>query len=655
MAATSFFAQQERARRAGVRLVALYIVAVAAIVASAIAIVIPAYMASAELSAFVDALWPFRPLRLYTQAPAGAYAAIALVTLAVIALGSLEILARLSQGENQLALMLSGRLIGRGSGFDHERRLVNVVDEMAIASGLTAPPLYVLNREQGINAFAAGRSPNRAIVVVTRGALERLQRDELQALIAHEFAHILNGDIQVNLRAACVLQGVVFLSAVGRFMMRYYLTGTEEGRRFFHLPFAAAGAGLYAVGSIGLVFARLIQSAIGREREYLADACAVQYTRNADGLCGALARIGSDKDGSRVDNWHADALGHMLFAPQTRARWFATHPPIEERMRRANPHLEPALYFERIRRGAARAAREEKQQGTGAPESAKPATIAPKRLTAVVALIATIGEPAPEHMEYAAGLLAYLPASVRDALNDAPGAQAAAIGMLLDEEATAAGRQTRALEALGQAELGRRAAHLAPLLRQLGRPYRLPLVALAMPVLRGLTESGRKDFLAALAAVIEADARLTLGEFVVQTIFDSSLRGPNSGGTGTGKRGDHAADIALLLSLLSHAGHPDGAGVEAAFAKGCKTAALPEQALAPREALQLAKVGAALQKLAQLAPLEKEKLLEACGETVTADGNVKLLEHELLRAVACVLECPMPPALGALDPRLLRT
>ena len=658
MPPTSFFAHQERARKATSRLVLLYVAALAAIVASAIVITIPAYMATAEFSRFVDAMWPFRPLRLYQQAPLGAYLGIAFGTLAIIALGSVEILAHLSQGESQLAFMLSGRKVGRGTGVDHERQLVNVVDEMAIASGLTAPPLYVLNREAGINAFAAGRSPSQAIVVVTRGALERLTRDELQAVVAHEFGHILNGDIQLNLRAAFALQGVVFLSAIGRFMMRYYLIGTKEGRRFIHLPLAAAGAGLFAVGSIGLVFARLIQSGIAREREYLADACAVQYTRNAEALCGALARIESEKDGSRINNWHADALAHMLFASQTGSSWFSTHPPIRERMRRAGPHISPGYFFDRIRRGLDLDERRERavaaQSAGHAPR--KPETIAPKQLTAVAALIATIGEPASQHVEYASALLAYLPASLREELKSARGAAALMLGMLVEEDATSAGQQTRALEAIGQDELGRRALNLAPLVRQLGRPYRLPLVALAMPVLREMNQADRTAFLAALRTTIEADARVTLGEFVMRTLFEVHLADQTAAPRiGRGQRGEFKAEIELLLSLLAYAGKSDAAGIEASFAKGCGVLGIPGTSLARRDALQLSRVSEALQRLTGLAPLEKEKLLEACAEAVSADGDVKLMEHELLRAVACVMDCPMPPAIGALDPRLLRS
>jgi Zn-dependent protease with chaperone function/uncharacterized tellurite resistance protein B-like protein len=624
-----FFEQQDRARRATARLVVLYAIAVALIVACANLVVVPVYvLLSGEPASFA------------------VYAATSITTLVIIALGSVEIMTRLSIGEGELALMLAGQRVARSSGKDAERRLINVVDEMAIASGLAAPPVYLLPREPGINAFAAGRSPNQAIVVVTNGALERLSRDELQAVIAHEFSHILNGDIRLNLRAACALQGIVFLAAIGRFMMQYYSGyGTEERNRFLHPPFALVGAGLFAIGSVGLVAARLIQSAIAREREFLADACAVQYTRNADGLCGALARIKLNQDGSRVLNWHAESLAHMLFAPSRLREWFSTHPSIEERMRRANPHLSPVFYLERQRKPQPPAEKPkavEKQEVREAPK-----TIVPTRATAVAALVASIGEPNSATLDYASGLLAYLPVSIREALGHAAGAEAVMIACIIDAEATARGRQLRALEALGREELARKSEVLAPLIAQLDRAYRLPLLALALPVLRTeLDAKGRTAFLAAMRAAIEADSRLTLSEFVLDTILDWNLgpKAKRAGGVRFKSRDELKDECALILSLLAHAG-----GSEGLFAK-----VAPGLPLAKRSALQLRKVAEALERLSQLAPLEKEPLLGACAELIAADGNVRLIEHELLRAIAAALDCPMPPSVAALDPRLLR-
>ncbi|MBI1943245.1 MAG: M48 family metalloprotease [Betaproteobacteria bacterium] len=581
-----------------------------------------------------------------------------LVTLAVIALGTVEIVAKLSLGRGELAALLAGRPVARGSVHDDERRLVNIVDELSIASGLAAPPLYVLHRERGINAFAAGASPSQAVVVVTRGALEQLSRDELQAVIAHEFSHILHGDIRLNLRAVYVLQGIVFLSSIGRFMMRYYSgVGTEEGRRFVHLPLAILGVGVFAIGSVGLVCCRIIQASIARERENLADASAVQFTRNADALCGALARIRVNADGSRVLNWHADALAHMLFSPAS-AGWLrsliATHPSLEERMRRINPHVAPEFYFEKAR-VPRRQERQKSPEESKEAEKEKPRTIVPKRLTGVAALIAAIGSPDAGHLEYASGLLAYLSPSIREALADAPGAQAVMFASLLHEPLTAREQQLQALRAQAGEALARRAEVLAPLLRQLDRAYRLPLVALAVPVLKSMDEAARAAFLAALRAMIQADRRVSLSEFVLETILDWSL-GPRSRRAGAVRYralAEVAEEAGLALSLLAHAGESDAQPARASFLEGTAPLALPALAFAEREALMLARVSEALERLSLLAPLEKERLLDAAGKVISARG-VKLMEHELLRAIACVLDCPMPPGIAMLDPRLLR-
>lgn len=618
-----FFEEQDRARQATVRLVLLYAAAVAVIVAAAIAVVIPVYQ-----------LW------FDTRATWVAYATVTAAMLVIISLGTLEIVARLSVGEAELATLLAGRRVKRASGIDAERRLINVVDEMAIASGIAAPPVFVLPREKGINAFAAGRSPNEAIIVVTGGALEQLSRDELQAVVAHEFSHIINGDIRLNVRALCVLQGIIFLAAIGRFMMRYYSGyGTEEGRRFFHLPLAAVGAGLFATGWVGVPLVRFIQAAISREREYLADACAVQYTRNADALCGALARIKVQGEAGRILNWHAEAMAHMLFSA-------ASHPPLERRMVRANPHVPPGHYL-----GRARLPRIEQEKKIEArPEAKKPPqTIVPKKATAVAVLVASMGEPRPETLEHAAGLLAYLPQPVRDALAEPVGAQAVMLGCLLEAELTARGAQLRALESREEATLARKAEVLSALIAGLGRAYRMPLIALALAALRDMNKDERVRFLGHVRAVIEADSRVTLSEFVFATILDASLL-RQAGAVRHGSRGEVAAQCAVVLSLLAHAGpQPD-----TAFAQAREALGMPGLALTPREALRLDGVQAALETLRDLPPADKGELVAACAAVTMADKDVKLAEHELLRAVCSALDCPMPPSVAALDTRLLR-
>ena len=586
----------------------MYVLAVVTIVALANAILVPLY----HLAFSGQPGWV-------------AFAFVTGITLAVIAAGSLEIVARLSVGEAELATLLAGRRVHRESGNDAERRLVNVVDEMAIASGLAAPPVYVLSREKGINAFAAGRSPNQAIVVVTAGALEHLTRDELQAVIAHEFSHIINGDIVLNLRGACVLQGIVFMYAIGRFVVGQLKEDDDRALVFWvYLPI---GVAFLVIGWIGLPFTRWIQAAISREREYLADASAVRFTRNADALCGALGRIRTHGEGSRILNWHAEAMAHMLFAADT-------HPPIEERMRRANPHVPPGHYL---------------KQSKGvkpAPVAEKPKTLVPPRVTAVSVLVASMGEPTPESLAHAAGLLAYLPTPVREALADPSGAQAVLLGCLIDADLP---NRTAQLRAIQDEDLARKSEVLAPLVASLDRGYRLPLVALALPSLRkDLDAPGRAKFLDRLRAVTQADRRITLSEFVFITILEAHLESRRAAGTAACS--DVAVECALALSVLAHAGGDAAVG----FDKGRKALGLESAALTARDQLKLDDMSRALARLRQLSPAQKGRFVAACAEVTMADGEVRLAEHELLRAVCSALDCPMPQALASLDQRLLR-
>jgi Zn-dependent protease with chaperone function len=595
-----FFEEQDRARSATVRLVVLYGFAVLAILAAANAMLVPVYYYSSG----AHPKW-------------SAFAVVTGVTLAVIALGSLEIVARLSIGESELATLLAGRRVMRGSPDPAERRLINVVDEMAIASGLAAPPVYVLSREKGINAFAAGRSPNQAIIVVTVGALENLPRDELQAVVAHEFSHIINGDIALYLRGACVLQGIVFLYAIGRFVLAQLKAGEDRAVLFWlYLPM---GVAFTVIGWIGLPFTRWIQGAISREREYLADASAVRYTRNADALCGALARIRTHGEGSRILNWHAEAMAHMLFAA-------ASHPPIEERMRRANPHVPAGHYLQRSRVVA---------------EAPKP--VKTQKATAVSVVVASMGEPTPESLAQAAGLLAYLPLPIGEALAEPAGAQAVLLACLFAAEPAARGAQLRAV---GDKGLARKSEVLAPFIAGLDRAYRLPILALALPEMRKLLDAaGRAKFLDIARTVIQADRRVTLSEFVFITILEAHLLPHPAAGSAACR--DAADECAVVLSLLAHAGNDAVRG----FGQGRQARG---RALVPRGRVDVRQVSSAFAKLRRLAPAEKGRLVAACAEVTAADGEVRLAEHELLRAVCSALDCPMPQALAALDARLLK-
>src|SRR4051812_14934448 len=257
----------------------------------------------------------------------------AVATLGVIGTGSFFKTLSLARGGRAVAELLDGRLVNSNSTDAHERKLLNVVEEMAIASGVPVPQVYVMDGEQGINAFAAGHSASDAAISVTRGAMTMLTRDELQGVIAHEFSHLLNGDMKLNLRLMGLIFGILCLTVIGRVLIR------TSGKKN---PLPLLGLALIIIGWVGVLFGRLIQAAVSREREFLADASAVQFTRNPSGLAEALKKIGGLAEGSQLQTNRAEEASHFFFANGLKSRFFgfATHPPLIERIKALDPSFD---------------------------------------------------------------------------------------------------------------------------------------------------------------------------------------------------------------------------------------------------------------------------------------------------------------------------
>jgi Zn-dependent protease with chaperone function len=329
MTTMDFFGHQEQAQRSSRRLVWLFAAAVLGIVATLYAIAVGLLTVADQRTMQGPIHWPL-------------LLAVAAGTLSIVGLASLVKTAQLRSGGAHVAKMLGGRELDADPKDPKERLLRNVVEEMAIASGVPVPTIFVLDREAGINAFAAGWSPTDAAVAVTRGALDAFDRDELQGVIAHEFSHVFHGDMRLNIRLMGVLFGIVCIAALGRIVLHAtrHSRGDKKGGTAAILLF---GLAMVVVGYLGVLFARLIQAAVSRQREYLADASAVQYTRNPRGIGLALARIGGI--GGRLQSARTEEASHMLFADGMKrfAAGFATHPPIEERIERVLPGFRKQL------------------------------------------------------------------------------------------------------------------------------------------------------------------------------------------------------------------------------------------------------------------------------------------------------------------------
>ncbi len=631
----NFFEHQAAARRSSTRLVVLFSLAVLAVV---LAVDVAAW---SVIGANVPAL-----------------AWLSVSTMVVIGLGSAYRLASLGRGGESIALEMGGMPVPDDTTDADLRRFRNVVEEMAIASGVPMPRLYVLEEDAGINAFAAGYSPSDAVVAVTRGALERLNRDELQGVVAHEFSHILNGDMRLNLRLIGVLFGISMIALIGHKVLQFGVLGGRgrgRGSGAMFMLFAAMVA--LVVGWIGLFFARLIRAGISRSRERLADASAVQFTRQTAGLAGALKKIAGLQDGSHlVAVGDVEEISHMLFGEGLQfgglfGGLLATHPPLLERIQVLDPSFTNASLDTLARRWMDRPPHgldEDLQlglhDGRTLPAAGSEHAVDPRLVSGQV------GQPDNEDYRYADAIVAGIPDALRALAADRERVMPLVLGLLLDDSKSIADKQ---LFAVG-ARLGKSVAldldHMGEALRDLHPMLRLPLAALAFPVLRRRPRPELELFLDAANAMVFADGDVSLFEYCLGRLLTVQLReslDPSRyARTGRRKPGKLRGEIATLLAVVASCGHPDSAVARRAYIAGMQRI-LPDDTRpykAPAQGvLVLEDVWVPLDALD---PLAKRLLVEAVTLAISHDGRVTVAESELLRTICGVLHCPLPPMLG---------
>jgi Zn-dependent protease with chaperone function len=644
----NFFEHQYRARRRTGLLVAYFTVAVVLIVLAVnVAVYFVLHLAAAE-AAPDPGQWLARPYWRW----------IAAGVIAIVALGSLLSWLKLRGGGRAVAEMVGARRIDMASRDPDERRLINVVEEMSIASGTPVPALYVMDEEQGINAFVAGYRVNEAVLVVTRGAMRQLSRDELQGVIGHEYSHVLNGDMRLNVRLISVLAGVLLIGQIGGFVLRSMRhAGRRGGKDGGAGLILALGLALFVIGYVGLLFGRIIKAAVSRQREFLADASSVQFTRNPDGIAGALWKIKQHVEGSRLLSSHAEDMSHMCFGESIAFRFgglMSTHPPLEVRIKRVSPHFMARLAAERNRRQAD-AAIVAPPAAAGAPPGAAAVAMgfaggeAPVRTTPET-IIESVGRPTERHVGYAGQLHAALPEALLDAVHHAESARHAAYALVLAATDPAGAPAARALiETREGAAAAQAAAQLSTQMRALGPKVRLPLLDIAIPTLKQLDAPARTVFLATIEELIRADRRFTLFEFVLLTLLTEHLDDDAQRADAIRHFKFEAVmhEIRVLMTVMVRTGTAGEAEAAAAFQRVMQSFSRQPLGPVPLEECSPARLTLALRKLALMSPLLKRSLLNACADCVLHDGRVAPAEGELLRAIALSLDCPMPPLLPA--------
>ncbi|MCC5903787.1 MAG: M48 family metallopeptidase [Halomonas sp.] len=666
-----FFTAQDHARRKTGRLVVLLILAVLAlIVVTTLVIALTLHLmgenhSAAQTNLSAQGVWSALSVELVVG--------VAIAVLVVVVLGGLFKQHQLSRGGRAVAEALGGREINLNTRDSDERRILNVVEEMAIAAGTPVPSVYVME-EESINAFAAGYRPSNAVIGITRGAIGSLTREELQGVVAHEFSHILHGDMRLNIRLVSVLHGILLIGMLGGTLLRSMRFRRVSGNKRDNsaVVVLALGVALMLIGYAGTFFGNLIKSAVSRQREYLADASAVQFTRNPQGIGSALVKIGAHSQGSHLQAAHAAEFSHLFFGQGVRlgfSRMMATHPPIKDRIQRVMPDWDgrfevPEPKLQPVENTTSDSESETQHSGAGhrtglgtglraglktglatggAEAGAAGVGVISAVLTAASAqtAISAIGQPDLRHLAQAQAMLNALPEQIRAAAHEPYTARALIYALLLSDNQEEREHQLEALQQIALPDVYQALMEYGPAVLKLDVQLRLPLIELALPVLQSLSVEQTQHFRLCMERLIDADGKVSLFEWTLYQLVLNNLV-EQHGGPSNLKLTDLQQECQVLLAVLAAAGQDDVAEIAAALkAAGSELPfELPVSDASDMQALSLA-----VERLRRLQPLHKPVLLQAMARCIEHSGLIQPAEAELFRVMADILDCPMPPLL----------
>ncbi len=643
-----FFGEQERARKRSGHMVLLFAGAV-------LGVVVFTSLGLAAISALIETLaWRASSVPNYNPRLFGEhwqfYAVVGIGVAAVILCASLYKWLALRGGGERIARELGGRRIHVDTRDNGERRLLNIVEEMSIATGLARPEVFVLDQEDSINAFAAGLVPNHAVIGVSRGAVETLSRDELQGVIAHEFSHIFNGDMRINLRLVALLHGILVVAITGRSVFRLAFEsrrGTSRkqgGQGRDTLMLLLLGSVLWLVGSMGVLFGRMLKAAVSREREFLADAAAVEFTRNPDGIGGALKKILTLGSAAGLRSTQTEEVTHMLFfsaGHQWLARFFSSHPPLAERIRRISP-LEPIS-----------------DQGVATPPPQHEGQVSRFSDSNAGRAIQAIGAPSMHALASAEAVRARVPLAVLQYLRSPH--QAAAVAILLVNAESVGSRVATEIEDTKDSGANESVPKWKtwvdqeilnagiPSLSEADFEVRFSIVQLCIPALRELHAPHRTSLLQVLQTCIEADRRLSLFELGLFSMIKHALSDRSLNPFGESSLGNLRAPAELILSTLARLGATSPEACQSALdhANSILSMSSPEDVslrsftLRPSSDMTLAELSSALGQLRNLNISGKKQLMTLASTIILGDEQVTVREQQLFRILGSILECPV--------------
>jgi Zn-dependent protease with chaperone function len=641
----NFFDAQDQARRTTRWLVFVYIVATALIVLGVTLIV-----GFALVGASMDgSRYSFPGMLAANPVP---LLITALLTTLFIVGASIYKTSILSAGGGRVAQDMGGTLVPASAPDPLRRRLRNVVEEMAIASGVPVPEIYVLEEESGINAFAAGYAPGDAAIAVTRGTLELLDRDELQGVIAHEFSHVLNGDMRLNIRLMGVLFGILILGLMGRMIVRggYHARFMSSSRNRGTPVVFVVGLGLAILGSIGVFFARLIKAGVSRQREYLADASAVQFTRQAGGIASALKKIGGYKEASYLTAANPEEVSHMLFGSGAKFfGMFATHPPLTDRIRALDPSFKESDYPVVKPKSLSDTMAEDHVQAMAPAVTGTEPGAATSELPQ--ALVDSAGHPDPQHVVYAQQLRQSIPESLYDAAHSAELAFLLVIALIIDRSGESSERQLSLAEEQLGADRSRVIWRLYDELSGISPKYRLPLLEIAFPALKLRPEAQLEYLVKLTSRMIDVDGHVDLYEYCFYRVLRTNLGqaidpSGRPGRPRVGRREMRQAAVDLLAVLADY-GHDDDTSSEKAFEAGKVRFGkwADNHTYSSKERYSLRTLDRSLDVLAALNGKGRRAMLEAITIVAVHDDEITIAEAELIRTICASLDVPLPPLL----------
>ena len=573
------------------------------------------------------------------------------VTIAVILMGSAYKSMQVSAGGGVVASSLGGRLVDPSTNDAEERQLLNIVEEMAIASGVPVPQVWVIDADRGINAFAAGTEPGNAVIGVTRGTIQRLNRAELQGVVAHEFSHILNGDMKMNIRLMCMLHGLLLLSIIGYSLMRIsFFTGSSRNRSKegagVGVALVVSGICIIVVGTVGAFFASLIQAAISRQREYLADASAVEFTMDPNGIAGALKKIGGCAYRGNVSAPAASELEHMFFAPSGMFNYgMASHPPLEERIGLIEPDWDGGFEESSIRDVESSVKLQKAQQRPSNP-------LDNFGMGAVVAgaMLDGLGESSQTNIGRGQKVLNGLDASWIHACHDKYQAQLLIYGLLLAEDGKLKQSEVSHLKnAIGQ-QMTDLALGWQSALMEIHSSKKIALIDIAIPTLRQLSSLEYDRFIELTQWLIRSDSNVDLFEFMLQKMLqrhlDAHFKGQRRITMKHRSLGTLNHPTNIVLSTLAGVGAKSEQALREAYAAATELLqeyGCPKSHILPPDQCGIGRIDEALAEIECATPMVKKQFLLVCGKVVMLDGEVTSREAELLRATADAIGCPIPP------------